>query len=189
MGTDERGQTMVLSAVMLAVMAVLLSLLVVNLGWYAREMTALRNAFRVAAEDGALQVEALPAGADVSVAAARARAAALEVARANLAARGYDPALLDGADAPGCESGSGPCVYVETRTGCGLSDPLGAPGAFCGPFVSLRARVPVKALLGGYAIAPTFRAVAEVGRRPAGGSSPAPTPTPTPPAPPVVPDR
>lgn len=183
----ERGQVMVLAALLLAVLATLLALLVVNLGWYARELLALQAAARAAAEDGALQVEALPAGADVHVAADRARAAALETARANLAARGYDPSLLDGADAPGCEAGSGPCVYVETRTGCGLSDPLGSPGAFCGPFVSVRFGVPVKAVLGGYVISPTFRAVAEVGRRPDGGPPWSPPPTPAPPAPPAVP--
>lgn len=46
------------------------------------------------------------------------------IARENLAAHGYDPALLDGALAPGCEAGSGSCIYVEAGAGCGHTDPL-----------------------------------------------------------------
>lgn len=180
----ERGQTMTLTALVLPIVSALLVLLVLNMGWYAKEMTALQSAARAAAEDGAMQVEALGGG---MLSPARARAAAVETARLNLVAMGYDPALLDGADAPGCETGGGACVYVETTEVCGLSDPLGAAGTFCGPFVSVRFAAPVRAVLGGYTITPTFRAVAEVGRSPNTGVAGFPSPTPTLEAPPVVP--
>ena len=168
---DERGQALPIAAIAMTVFVPLLLLLVVDLAAILYEIRTVQAGVRLAVESAV--VEVLAGGADDNaphtIRANRARQAAYEVAVAVLEANGYDPTLLDGADVPGCESGSGPCIYVQSASGCGLDDPLAiTPITRCGPFVSMRVRLTVRAIWSGVTVTRHFYAAAESSATPRG---------------------
>lgn len=159
---NDAGQTHVFTAIVLPAAVSLFALLVVNLVVLAGDMIVLQNDLSLAVHDGA---GLLTTRADDTVFyhladSDKVKAMAHTVATENLAAHGYDPALLDGATVPNCETSSGPCIYVAQEAACGVSDPLDLSAATrCGPFVSIRATIPVDMPLGG-TVTHTFHAAA-----------------------------
>lgn len=181
----DAGQGHVLTAITLPVALAFFTLLAVNLIGVAGDMLVIRGGLTLAVQDGTSMLHAEDTTGLYGLADTTAvRQLVDTVARENLDAHSYDPTLLDGALASGCEAGmpSGhPCIYTEPATGCGQVDPLTGETR-CGPFVSLRVEVPVRMPLGGH-VSRTFHVVsgARVTRTGEEPSAPALVPaTPTP---------
>lgn len=181
----DAGQGHVLTAIVLPVALSLFMLLVVNLIGVSGDILVIRGGLMLAVQDGANMLDSEGTSRLYGLADTTAvRQVVDTVARENLDAHSYDPSLLDGALASGCETGGGPCIYTKPATGCGQTDPL-TDETRCGPFVSLRVTIPVRMPLGGH-VSRTFHVVSGArvtrsGDAPSGRGAPAPLPaTPTP---------